>query len=455
MNGGDTANTKQHEYNMNQQPVIIIGAGWAGLAAAVELTQKGHQVIVYEAAKQAGGRARAVPYKNETVDNGQHIFVGAYRETLKLMKAVGIDIHSALIRLPLSLTTIDKSKAELRLKAPPLPAPLHLLFALLFAKGLNFKQRRAAIRFGLTLRKYNYHLREDISLEALLMKTRQPGVLTWQLWEPLCLAILNTPIHEASANIFMQVFKDAFTKKRQDADLLLPTSDLSQLFPDAAIQYIKNNGGEIHYQTRIESIEITNQQISGVSTKAGLIKTSQLILASAPQNVNKILPDHPHLAALKNNIEHFQYEPIVTVYLQYPENIRLPQMMLGMSSTLSQWVFDRGQLCQQPGLFSVVISSHGEHMSMDDDKLTQVIHAEISSLLETKPELVNSFIIREKRATFACVVNINSIRPGNETGISGLYLAGDYTDTQYPATLEGAVRSGLSAAKYCLKSLNK
>lgn len=440
---------------MNSEPVIIIGAGWAGLAAAVELTQKGQQVIVYESAKQPGGRARGVPYHNSIVDNGQHILVGAYRDTLKLMKTVGIDVHSALIRLPLSLTTIDKTKAELRLKAPRLPAPFHLLFALLFAKGLSFKQRLAAIRFGLTLRKYNYVLNEDISLEALLLKTRQPGILIRQLWEPLCLAILNTPVHEASANIFMQVFKDAFTKKRQDADLLLPSRDLSRLFPDAAIQYIKNNGGEVHYQSRVESLEITQQQISGLSTKKGLVKTSQLILASAPQNVNKILPDHPHLTSIKINIEHFQYEPIVTIYLQYPETTRLPQPMLGLSSTLSQWVFDRGQLCQQPGLLSVVISSHGKHMSLDDDKLARMIHAEISMLLENKPALIDSFIIREKRATFACAVNINTIRPGNATKIAGLYLAGDYTDTHYPATLEGAVRSGLNAAKLCLKSINK
>jgi uncharacterized protein with NAD-binding domain and iron-sulfur cluster len=128
--------------------------------------------------------------------------------------------------------------------------------------------------------------------------------------------------------------------------------------------------------------------------------------------------------------------------------------MTGMSSTLSQWVFDRGLLCQQAGLISVVISSHGEHMLMDDDKLTQVVHDEISLLFDNKPVLLDAFIIREKRATFACKVGINNIRPGNVTNVKGLYIAGDYTDTYYPATLEGAVRSGLAAVNQCTNTFS-
>ena len=121
--------------------------------------------------------------------------------------------------------------------------------------------------------------------------------------------------------------------------------------------------------------------------------------------------------------------------------------MIGLSSTLSQWVFDRGDFCQQKGLISVVISAKGEHMTMDDVKLTQTVHDEISVLFTDKPTLINSFVIREKRATFACTVNINDIRPQNTTNVKGLFLAGDYTDTGYPATLEGAVRSGITAAE--------
>ena len=158
-----------------------------------------------------------------------------------------------------------------------------------------------------------------------------------------------------------------------------------------------------------------------------------------------IISEQSKLTKLYNNIEQFNYEPIVTVYLQYPENTQLTQSMIGLSNTLSQWVFDRGSFCQQAGLISVVISCNGPHMAMDDDTLTQTVDDEIAILFTNKPTLLNSFVIREKRATFACTVNINDIRPKNTTDVKGLFLAGDYTDTGYPATLEGAVRSGIAA----------
>lgn len=440
------------------EPVVIIGAGWAGLAAAVNLTQQGYKVLVFESAKQVGGRARQVKFNNLKVDNGQHLLIGAYTECLNLMKTVGIDSQRYLTRLPLLLTVIDKSNIKLNLSAPALPAPFHLLYALLTAKGLSFKERFSAIWFGLYLRKNNYTFKEDISLSALLQKTRQPEILIRQLWEPLCLATMNTPIKNASANIFMRVFKDAFTNKTKDADLLLPTVDLSTLFPEAAVKFIKNNGGEVHLKSRVEKIEVINNIVTEIQVKNNneyqSIKTSNIIIATAPQNIKKLLAGHSVLDKITSNIEQYHYEPIVTVYLQYAETTKLRQAMIGLSSTISQWVFDRGSICQQPGLMSVVISSHNEHngdiadhMAMDDDTITQTVHNEITKLFSEEPTLLNSFVIREKRATFASEVNINDIRPKNTTPVPGLLIAGDYTDTGYPATLEGAVRSGLKASR--------
>ena len=441
---------------MNNEPVVIIGAGWAGLAAAVRLTQHGHKVTVFESAKQAGGRARSVSLGNNDVDNGQHLLIGAYTNCLDLMKTVGINIESSIKRLPLLLTVIDKpttnkNSEQLILKAPALPAPLHLLYALVTAKGLKFKDRIAAIRFGLYLKINSYQFKQDISVAELFKATRQTDILVRQLWEPLVLSTMNTPITEASANVFMRVFKDAFTNKRKDSELLVPTVDLSQLFPNAAINYIEEHGGQVHLKSRVESIEIINNQMTSVTTKIdgheNVINTSKIIIATAPQNLKKIISNHSPLKYLTDDIEQFNYEPIVTVYLQYSEETTLTQAMIGMSSTMSQWIFDRGVFCQQAGLFSIVISANGDHMTMDDDTLAQNVHNEIAGLFESKLTLINAFVIREKRATFACTVNINNIRPTNKTKVKGLFLAGDYTDTHYPATLEGAVRSGLIASK--------
>ena len=435
---------------MTNKSVVIIGAGWAGLAAAVKLSEQGIKVSLFESAKQAGGRARAVRFNDLTADNGQHLLIGAYTECLHLMKTVGIDTSTSLQRLPLLLTVFDKKYSTLILKAPALPAPLHLLYALFTAKGLKLKDRLAAINFGLYLKKNNYQFEQDISVAQLFKKTKQTDVLVRQLWEPLCLSTMNTPIKDASANVFMRVFKDAFTYKRKDADLLVPMVDLSNLFPNAAIKYIEDHGGKVYLKSRIENIEITNNQVTSLTAKIDnsleVIKTSNVIISTAPQNINKLISNHTRLNNINNKIEQFNYEPIVTVYLQYSKETQLSQAMIGLSNTLSQWVFDRGALCNQPGLISVVISCNGPHMDMDDDTLSQTVHNEISALFTSKPTLINSFVIREKRATFACTVNINDNRPQNKTDINGLYIAGDYTNTHYPATLEGAVRSGSAAA---------
>jgi squalene-associated FAD-dependent desaturase len=452
---------------MNTESVIIIGAGWAGLAAAVKLTQQGHKVSVYESAKHAGGRARGVSYihnakNNLAIDNGQHLLIGAYTECLNLIKTVGIDIEQSLKRLPLSLTVVDKPAGSHRLnklilKAPALPAPLHLLYALFSAKGLKFNDRIAAIKFGLYLKKNNYQLFKDSSVFELFQNTKQTKTLIRQLWEPLCLATMNTPIETASARVFMRVFKDAFTHRRTDADVLIPTIDLSNLFPNAAINYIEERGGKVYVKSRVEKLEINNNQVTAVIVKnkngeQQKRTVSKVIIATAPQNLNKIIAEHEALNSISHNIEQFKYEPIVTVYLQYSGNISLNQPLTGLSSTLSQWVFDRGVFCQQTGLVSVVISCNGNHMQLDDATLTKLVHNEIAILFTSKPTLLDSFIIREKRATFACTVNINDIRPKNTTSIKGLFLAGDYTDTGYPATLEGAVRSGIAASQFIIST---
>lgn len=440
---------------MTDESVVIIGAGWAGLAAAVKLTEQGYKVALYESAKQVGGRARTVAFNDIDVDNGQHLLIGAYTECLNLMGTVGVNTETAVKRLPLQLTVIDKSKRKngnnkLVLQGPALPAPLHLLYALMTAKGLKLKDKVAAIKFGLTLKKIRYHFSEDISIMELCRQTKQTKTLIQQLWEPLCLATLNTPINVASANVFMAVFRDAFTNKTHDADSLVPTTDLNNIFPNAAINYIKNNGGKVFLKSRVDKIDVSNSKVISIKVKEhNEIKThetSQVIIATAPQNVTKLLAEHTELNTTYNNLEKFNYEPIVTIYLHYSDNVELSQAMTGLSNTHSQWVFDRSTFCHQDGLISVVISSSGDHMTMDDDTLTQTVHSEISMLFINKPTLINSFIIREKRATFACTVNINNLRPKNETTIKGLYLAGDYTDTGYPATLEGAVRSGVAAS---------
>ncbi len=433
-------------------PVHIIGAGWAGLAAAVSLTHRGKKVIVHEAAKQVGGRARSVQYHQYTVDNGQHLLIGAYSETLRLLKMVGQCPYAKFKRIPLFLSVRDKHGHSVELKAPRLPAPLHLLYALLSASGLSLRDRLAAVRFGLQLKKYHYQLAQDIPVAELFRQTRQTDTLIRQLWEPLCLSTLNTPIEQASANVFMRVFRDAFTRHYHDADLMLPITDLSNTFPDAAVNYIHSKGGEVRLQSRLEKLHIKNNRIEQLVMRHNNhqheITANTVILAMAPQHLQKLLATVPQLQALQQQLQPVTYQPIVTVYLQYPAEIQMNKLMQGLSDSISQWVFDRGQLCKQPGLFSVVISADGKHMQMNDQQLIARVQKEIAQLFTKPPTLQDAFVIREKRATFSCDIGSNTLRPDNKTTVDGILLAGDYTATGYPATLEGAVRSALRAADF-------
>ncbi|HEB87643.1 MAG TPA: FAD-dependent oxidoreductase, partial [Gammaproteobacteria bacterium] len=164
--------------------VLIVGGGWAGLAAAVKLTKKGHAVTLLESARQPGGRARRVAFANYTVDNGQHLLIGAYHSILELLQDIGMDVQQSLLRQPLNLTMHSLHGEALRLKTPPLPAPLHLLFALLGARGLRLADRFAALRFGTALYHGKLFPATDISLAELLQQQRQTDRLIQAFWQP-------------------------------------------------------------------------------------------------------------------------------------------------------------------------------------------------------------------------------------------------------------------------------
>lgn len=416
--------------------VAVIGSGFAGIAAAVRLAERGIPVTLFEAGKVLGGRARGVDYHGIRLDNGQHILLGAYHETLGLIHRIGV--HDAVLRLPLALSVPD----QFTLRAPALPAPLHLLLGLLNAQGLPFSERLSAIRFALRLRLMGFRLKRDISVASLLARHGQDGNIGRLLWEPLCLAALNTPTNQASAQVFLNVLRDSFSHARSDSDLVLPRVDLSALLPDAAASHICNRGGEILTGCRIRRIEAVGLGFS-LHWDDGAENYSHVICATAPQHALPLLSSLPELAPAAELIRKFSYQPIATIYLQYPEQIRLPQPMLGLSGGWAQWVFDHGQTHGTPGLLAVIISTEGAWQGIPTEQMAARIAAELTQVFEL-PEPLWFKVIVEKRATFAC--RVGTERPGQKTGLRNFFLAGDYTASDYPATIESAVRSGVKCA---------
>lgn len=419
--------------------IAIIGGGYAGMAAAVRLSESGIPVTVFESARQLGGRARGVAYNDKQLDNGQHLLLGCYRQTLQMIIKVGGNPETDFLRLPLQLDLHGKFS----LKAPQLPAPLHLLAALLGAQGLTLSARISAARFMLALRRINFHLSNDITVAALLVQYGQNEDLVMKLWEPLCLAALNTPIHKASAQVLLNVLRDALNRSRADSDMLLPRIDFTALFPQRAADYVEQHGGKVNFACGVEALDPFEDCIE-ITTAQGSEKFSHAICATPPAVAAKLLRPVPALAETVAQIDRLEHQPIYTVYLQYPEHINLPQPMLGLHQRYSQWLFDRGRIAGQHGLLAAVISAEGIHQELPQDELAQKVIAELCEEfgITGQPRWVK--VIAEKRATFCCSPNLQ--RPSQFTLQPRLLLAGDYTAGDYPATLEGAVMSGLKCA---------
>ena len=448
--------------------VAIIGGGCAGLSAAVTLLESGCAVTIFEASAQLGGRARTVVVKNnnppQKLDNGQHILLGAYRETLAMLHSIGVDEKAAFLRVPLQISMqSDHAKSEFSLKSVDyLPAPLNLLLGLLTCKGLSFAERAAAIKLMLQLKCSHYKIAEDSALAQFLIDRKQSPKLIQMLWEPLCLAALNTPIAKASTRVFLNLLRDTFTGHKTNSDFLLPRLDLSQIIAQPASRYIQEKGGVIKLNQRIRGLTVTNntsgkESFNLVSSKESY-HFSQVILAVSPANVDLFLATQPTLKRAYALTQNYTYQPIYTIYLQYAAETKLPEVMTGMTKTpgqadiISQWVFDRGQLCGQDGLLAVIVSAEGQHQNLTQEALALQVTQELAQAFPSLTKPLWHKVIAEKRATFSCVPNCD--RPSNQTAQSHLYLAGDYTYADYPATIEGAVRSGIACANLITNSLN-
>lgn len=401
--------------------VAVIGGGWAGIAAAVELTAGSHAVTLFEAGRVLGGRARGVNMAGRQLDNGQHILLGAYRDTLELMRRVDAAPEHLFDRQPLQI--VDRSGFCLRL--PRLAAPFHVAWGLLTACGVGLGEKLRTAWWMERVKQHGFRLEIDCTVAQWLDAAGQTGMLRRHLWEPLCLAALNTPAEQASAQLFANVLRDSLgSPRREDTDLLLPRVDLGQLLPVPAGKWLQDQGAVLRLGHRVKHITAGNEGVAIDSERF-----DAAVIATAPQHVADLWPD----AA-----SDFRFEPIATVYLQFREKTApLPFPLLNLLGKHGQWVVDRGQ-----GLLACVLSGHGDWEALPDEELAAVLRDELD--MDEPPAWQR--VIREKRATFSARPAMQ--RPDFRTSHPRIVLAGDYTWADYPATLEGAVRSGFRAARW-------
>ena len=420
--------------------LTIVGAGWAGLAAAVAATQAGWHVRIFEATHTAGGRARSLTqsFAGKPLDNGQHVLIGAYRDTLALMRTVGLDPKTLLQRIPLDLRFADGQG----LRLPDWPSPLNLLAGIAKAQGWRLQDKARLLQAAWGWQRTHFECIPTWTVAQLCSAARISPRVMAQLIEPLCLSALNTPVHQASATVFLRVLQDALMATGH-ADLLVPRVDLGALLPNACLQWLSDQGAEIHLGTRVSATQMEALQHT-------VTPDTPILLACPSWDAARLTADiAPQWAYQCAELPH---AAIATVYLHCKDSgfQGLPRPMVALHSDATapaQFVFDKGTLCEQHGLLAAVVSAcEGER-----DELTEQVHDQVCEQLElSNLEVVQTVV--EKRATLACTPLLE--RPEPQVA-ENIWACGDYICGPYPSTLEGAVRSGQQVVTHLSQMMDR
>lgn len=467
--------------------VLIVGGGWAGLAAAVRACELGCAVTLLEAARVWGGRARALEHQPSgsdgvpggtapmPLDNGQHILIGAYTQTLGLLQRLGLHLPEHLHAMPLDLRFADGSGLATPAWAQHWPAPLDTLAAMACARGWSWRDRAALLAAAARWRRLGFACAPQTSVATLCAGL---PLRVWQdLIEPLCVAALNTPVQQASAQVFLSVLRDALLGAGHPpwraSQLLLPRSCLGALLPQAAVRWLGRQGAELHLGQRVLGLARSAPGHWRLHSSSAEYLAEKVILACPPTEAARLLRGLPEEAPAQwiEQAQALSYTAIGTVYvagwLHQPWPSAHPMLALRSSASApAQFAFRRDWLPASPSAGSAGSAATGNASTAADppppgawaelalvasacptDKaaLQAAVLAQARQALGLHGEMVRQTVI-EKRATFACTPGLQ--RPGAAIA-AGLWAAGDYLQGPYPATLEAAVRSGLQAAEHC------
>lgn len=436
----------------------VIGAGWSGLACALHLADAGVQVELIEAAPHPGGRTRRLDVRlgdrTYALDNGQHLLIGGYVDTLAIMRRAGVGEGDAFVRLPLSLRYADGFRLA---AAPALPAPLHVGAGLLGAAGLSWRDRLAMVRWTRRQQAAGWTVAQDTAAAALF--AGQPRILIDRIWEPLCIAALNASLAEASARVFLAVLRDSIGASARASDLLVPRRDLSTLFPDAACEVLRQ-AGPVRLRAVVQSLARSAEagRAWNVVLRDLQVAADAVLLCLPPDRAAALLGSvgDPALAPAVDTLAAIEFAPVVTIYLRYADGTRLAAPLHALVAEpaqrrFGQWIFDRGATdASCSGVMGVVISARGPHLDLDRDELGAAVAQQLSTQLGL-PAPLGVYVIAEKRAAVLPVPGLK--RPGTRLPVPGLYLGGDAVASPYPSTIEGSVRAGLMAADACVADL--
>lgn len=447
-----------HSHN---RPILIIGGGFAGLAAAVELADSGVKVLLLERRAFLGGRAYSFTDKTtgDTVDNGQHLMMGCYHHTLRFLEKIGSLDKLKFQQNPqvdfLSLSASGQPISS-SFKCPPLPAPLHLLAGLFKLQTIGWQDRLKALRVGLELRRLNGNRTElgDITVREWLTRLGQTETMQSRFWDLVALATLNETPDRASADMFARVLDQAFMHTRQDSTMVVSKVGLSDLYTEDARRFVEQRGGEIRLNSEVANIEFDGRRAVAVELKSGERIEAATVISAVPYFAlpRMIQPEVFAASPSLKPILSFQSAPIVSVNLWYAEPVTDVEFS-GLLESRIEWVFNKNAISggNQSGHqhLALVVSGAHEAAKLPKEELIAIAVAEMERFFPAarRQKPVHAFVVREHDATISHTVGTARLRPPHKTEFENFFLAGDWTDTGLPATIESAVQSGFACAE--------
>ncbi len=448
----------------DSRSVCVIGGGIAGLSAAVFLKQKGFKVILIEAAPKLGGRAYSFFDKtiNDFIDNGQHIFASWYENTFEFLKIIG-SFAKLTFQKQLEVNFADKNGQKFKLKCPKLPPPFHLISGIMKYRALELKDKNSIIMLMKKIKKLPDEKLKGINTDELFVLTNQTEKAVEYFWKPFIIAVFNAEPKDTSACLFAEMLKTGFLKKG-NSNLVLPDDFLIEIFAEPAVKYLKESETEVINSARVSKINFNSDSIESIiidnrnsppsswEARGGVeIKADFYISAVSFFDFKNLIGDEVYNKEFKM-IENLRSSPIVNIHLKFDagnDEIMI-ERFIGLLSSPVHWVFrvKNDQVC-------VVISSAKDAAEMDKETLIDLVERELFKYLPEmmKYKIVSFKIIKEKRATFKPDKKSLMSRPANKTKYKNFFIAGDWTDTGLPTTIEGAVKSSKNCVNEILKSI--
>jgi squalene-associated FAD-dependent desaturase len=441
--------------------VVIIGGGLSGLAAALKLISKNLRIAIFEQSSRLGGRCYS--YLDEPtgdiVDNGQHILLGAYHRTLEYLEIAGT--KKFLRREPsFALPLFHPTKGFATFRVASLPKPFHLTAGMLQFKLLSMNDRRRLLRVGLQLQGWNGILEKrlgELTVDDWLKSLHQSDEALRCFWYPIAISVMNEMPEKASAVLFARSLRAAFLSKKTDSAILIPTIGQSELYVTNVVSFLEAAGASINLGSEVTSLHLSKDRVTGVLLDSGEEISAGNVLSAVPYYaLLRILPARWKGVVPFSDFHAFNASPIISIHLWFEREV-MEIDYVGVIGSQLQWIFNRrrilGNTGRSGGYITCVISGAHSLVHRSKDELVRMALDEIRKIFPASSmvALRRSVVIKEKRATFSPTNDVERLRPNAVTPIENFYLAGDWTNTGLPATIEGAIMSGFAAAETILR----